>query len=306
MSRTATCFFALGICVALAAACGDDDDDGFGGSAGTGGNGGSAGSGGSGGNGGSAGNTAAGGNGGSAGDTAVGGTAGTGTAGTGNGTAGVGQAGSGTVETDAGPDGSVESDASVDPPDSGPTTPVDSGVNGNCVGFTTGVGTIAPQNGQDVVIARVIFNDDDETATAVLRVVVARNIGGTQVLCWGASNSECASVDDGINGAEAPVGTEISVVVGTEEDPIDDDSGELLFAEEVPEADPQVVYAYVNWGDHDSADVDDTGPLPTLEGFGVDRWTTGQSIDLDGNNAFFGSGDTSEAAGFGVCTADQF
>jgi hypothetical protein len=314
MSRTATCFFALGICVAMAAACGDDDGggDGGGGSGGTGGQGGSAGSGGSAGNGnGGGGDAGSGPVGGAAGQTNVAGSSGVAGSGTaGSGTAGSGQAGAGTVPpiVDAGPDGSVESDASVPPPDSGPSEPADSGVNGDCAGFTTGIPNINPQNSQDVVIARVIFNNDGETATAVLRVINAFTFGGDQVLCWGSSNSECALVDDGIEGNPSPVGAEIFVTVGNAIDPIDATEGELLFAADTPQTDP-AVFGYVNWGDHVSADVDDAGPLPTLEGFADAQnfWTIGESVDLDGNdNAFFGLGDTDVGTGFAGCTADQF
>ena len=312
MSKTATCFFALGVCVAMAAACGDDDggDGGSGGSGGSGGQGASGGAAGSGGGGGSAGgvagqpNTA--GTAGTAGTPGTAGTGGTGNAGTG------GQAGAGTVDTDAGadgsvdagPDGSLEVDASV-PPDGGPSGPADSGVNGDCAGFATGV--IVPQNSQDVVIARVIFNDDDETATAVLRVIVPFAFGGGQVLCWGPSNSECAIVDDdGVEG-ERIAGTELSVVVGTNDDPISVLDGELLLASETPENVPNV-YGYLNWGGHASVDVDDTGPLTSNEALAVlaGFWTDGDSVELTGEeNAFFGIGDTSLENGFDACTADQ-
>lgn len=318
MSRTASCFFALGMCVAIAAACGDDDGgDGGGGS---GGQGASGGSGGSGGNGGSSGSAGSGNQAGSAGmpNGGNGGTAGTtgGTAGTGNG----GNAGSGAgtgpiVEPpDAGPDGSVV-DSGTDVPDSGggSSGPADSGVNGDCAGFTTGLTTLDPQNSQDVVIARVIFNDDGETATAVLRVINAFSFGGDQVLCWGATNSECAPVDDGIIGTPSPVGAEIFVEVGSSADPIEVADGELFFAAANPETDtpqdPLTVFAYVNWGDHTSADVDAGGPIPTLEGMAdaAGFWTIGESVDLDGDdNAFFGLGDTSLGSGFDGCTADQF
>lgn len=313
MSRTATCFFALGMCVALAAACGDDDGgDGAGGSGGMGGGGGtSAGSGGSssgaggssGGQGGSAGAS-----GGSAG--ASGGSAGAsgGSAGSSAGTAGAGQAGEGgssSEDPDAG-DGGV-TDASTDPVDSGPTIEPDSGVNGNCVGFANPPSPIDPQNNQEVVIARVIFNPDELTATAVLRVVNDFAFGGDQVLCWGATNSECASVDDGAAGERQP-GTEVLVEVGSADDPIDVDAGELLFAANTPENVPNV-FAYVNWGDHDSAVVDDDGPISTLEEMADDAgfWTVGESIELEnGENAFFGQGDTALGSGFDGCTADQF
>lgn len=307
MSRTATCFVALGLCVAMAAACGDDDGgDGGGGSGGQGGTGGSGGSAGSGGSGGVGGTSA-----GAAGQTNGGSS---GAAGADNGGAGgsagssAGAAGSGTVDPpDAGPDGSVEGDASTEPPDSGPVVVADSGVNGNCGGFVSGLLTLAPQNNQDVVIARVIFNDDDETATVVLRSVNPFAFGGEQVLCWGPANSQCVEVDDDLTG-EQPAGLEVRVTVGVDENnAVSAEEGELLFASETPENVP-TVFAYVNWGDHVSVDVDAGGPLGTNEALAdvANFWTLGDSIDLDGNNAFFGDGDTAEAAGFDVCTADQF
>lgn len=291
----------------MAAACGDDDGgDGAGGGGGTGAAGGSAGAGGGGGT-----SAGEGGGGGSAGSSAgstsggAGGSAGSGTAGTG-GAAGSGTAGSGTVEPpDAGPDGG-EADASPD--SGGPVTVPDSGVNGDCAGFTTGIPNIDPQNSQDVVIARVIFNPDGVTATAVLRGINPFGFGGDHVICWGANNSTCAGVDDGISGDESPAGAEILVTVGTPDDPIEVDEGELWFGANFPEEDP-IVFAYVNWGDHDSEDADDGGPILSLEGMAdaAGFWTVGDSIELDGDdNAFFGFGDTAVGAGFDGCTADQF
>lgn len=314
MSRTATCFFALGICVAMAAACGDDDGgDGGGGSGGMGASGGSGGSSGGGGSGGSAG-APSGGSAGQPGGGAGGTPGGSGSGGT-SGSAGssAGSAGTGTVVPfDAGPDGSVESDASTEP-----VPPADSGVNGDCVGFADPPTGDDAQTGQDVVISRVLFNDDDQTATVVLRVINPFALGGEHRICWGASNSECAFADDGVDGgdagsAERPAGTDVSIVVGTPADPIDVDAGELFYASNVPEeaGTPSgvIVFAYVNWGDHDSADVPAAGVGETLETLAVaaDRWTLGDSITLDANdNAFSGSGDTISDNGFAGCTADQ-
>ena len=156
------------------------------------------------------------------------------------------------------------------------------------------------------MIARVIFNDDGETATAVLRVIAPFAFGGGQVLCWGPSNSECAIVDDEVAG-DRVAGTELSVVVGTADDPISVVDGELLLASETPENVPNV-FGYLNWGEHVSEDVDDTGPLTTNEELAVlaGFWTDGDSIELTGGeNAFFGIGDTAAEEGFDACTADQ-
>jgi hypothetical protein len=318
MSRTACCFLALGISIAaLAGACGDDDGDGDGpngGSGGTGGTGGAGGTAGAAGMGMTAGSSGAAGEGagGSGGDagSGAGGTPNGGSSGTGAGTGGA--AGSGVVETDAGPDGSVvepepdsgtEVDASTG--GTGPVIPVDSGVNGNCIGFTTGLTTLEPQTGQEVVIARVIFNNDDDTATVVLRVVAADFGfgGGDQVVCWGGADGECSEVDDN-NANLALQGTELEVVVGPG---VDNDEGELIFAEGFP-SNGGTPYAYVNWGDHTSEDPDGGGTEPTLEGsaVGAGWWTDGDSFDLGANNAVFADGDVTTEGGFDFCTADQF
>jgi hypothetical protein len=311
MSRTACCFLALGISVAaFAAACGDDD----GGGGGTGGNGGNGGSGASGGSGGSAGSGAGtAGAAGEAGGGAGGGTAGTGNAGAGGTAAGAagssaGTAGTGSVEE---PDGGIdggEPDSGVVVDAGGNQGPADSGVNGNCVGFTTPPTPIDPQSNQDVVIARVIFNNDNETATVVLRVTAVAGIDGfgdTQQLCWGPSDEECAAVDDNITGAR-PLGSEVSVVAGTVDFPVDNDEGEFLFISDLPSSGNGVPFAYVNWGDH--ASEDPAGAADSLENIAIAGgfWTTTESVTLGANNALFGQGDTSVAAGFGVCTADQF
>ena len=325
MTRTASCFFALGIGIALAAACGDDDGgDGAGGAGGGGGSGGAGASGGAAGTGGDAGSGAAGTGGATAG---AGGSAGTGSAGTGGssgstaGTAGTssgGAAGTG-EDPDAGPDGSVEdggpdssaagSAGTAGTAGTGGTGPVDSGVNGTCDGFTTGPAAIVPQANQDVVIARVIFNDDDETATVVLRVTTAFSFGDPMQLCWGAEDEECVLADDGIIGDRA-IGTELFFEVGSEDSPVNNNEGELLFVNALPSSgNADSPFAYVNWGDFDSVDPDGIGPAPTLEGLAdtANFWTSGDSIDLTGTeNAFFGNGDTDVDTGFGTCTADQF
>jgi hypothetical protein len=194
---------------------------------------------------------------------------------------------------------------------------VDSGVNGDCVGFADPPTADDAQAGQDVVIARVLFNDDGNTATVVLRVINPFALGGEHRICWGPDNSDCVFADDGVDGsgdagaAERPAGTEVPIVVGAVGNPIDVDSGELFYASNVPEeagGEGVIVFAYVNWGDHDSADVPGAGVGATLESLAeaAGRWTTGDSITLDENDkAFSGSGDTASEAGFAGCTADQ-
>lgn len=317
MSRTACCFVALGISfAAFAAACGDDD-----GGTGAGGGGGSGGSGASGG---SAGSSSVAGEGGSAGSTAgtgntagEGGSAGTGQAGAGNagagnaGTAGTaGAAGSGSVEEgDAGPDSGTGEE-----PDSGI---VDAGgggngadaavINGNCTGFLTGVVTASPQTGQDYVIARVIFDPDATTAHVTLRTAILTNFGDPQQLCSGPTDADCVAVDDGVAGNRPP-GTEFELDITG----VSIDGGELAFMSDVPSNAAAFPFAYVNWGGFTSVDPDGGGAGETLENRAIASgtggfWTADESIDLvSTENAFFVSGETNVAAGFGKCTATQF
>jgi len=314
MTRTACCFLALGFSVAaFAAACGDDDDGG-GGTGGNGGNGGTGASGGAGGNAGSAGAAGEAGTGNLAGAGGVAGSSTGGTAGSTAGTAGssAGTAGSGTVVD---PDGGVDSGV-VDEPDSGVVDPivdaggnqgpVDSGVNGDCTGFVTGIANIDGPTNQEVVIARVIFNDDDTTATVVLRVTATGGftLGGGQQLCWDGTDEACTEVDDNVAGP-APVNTELAVVIGTVDDPVSVDEGEVLFTNDFPSTDPGTSFAYLNWEDHPSADPQ--GAAPTLETMAGAFWTPGDSVQLAGaQNAIFVNGDSTTVDGYGVCTADEF
>ncbi|MEO8183668.1 MAG: hypothetical protein ABI895_32965 [Deltaproteobacteria bacterium] len=311
MTRTACCFLALGFSVAaFAAACGDDDDGG----GGTGGNGGNGGTGGAGGTAGSAGSAGEAGTGNLAG--AGGGVAGQGSGGNAGSTAGTagssaGTAGSGTVD----PDGGVPDSGVVDEPDSGVVDPIvdaggnqgpaDSGVNGNCTGFTTGLLTFSEQSGQDFVISRVVF-DPDGSAHVTIRTTIAAPFADPQQLCSGPEDDECVAIDDEINGAR-PAGTELVVDI----DNVTADGGELAFMSALPSDLDAFPVAYVNWEDFESVDPDDGGPLDSLETLaataGSGFWTAGESIALGINdNAIFVSGETNEAAGFGTCTADQF
>jgi hypothetical protein len=312
MTRTACCFLALGFSVAaFAAACGDDDDGG-GGTGGNGGNGGTGASGGAGGNAGSAGAAGEAGTGNLAGAGGVAGSGAGGSAGSAAGTAGssAGTAGSGPlVEPDGGVDGGPdEPDSGVVGPivDAGGNLgPVDSGVNGDCLGFTTGLLTFSPQSGQDFVISRIVF-DPDGSAHVTIRTTIAAPFADPQQLCSGPGDDECVAIDDEVNGAR-PAGTELVVDI----DNVTEEGGELAFMSALPSDLDAFPVAYVNWEDFVSVDPDDGGPLDSLEiravTAGSGFWTGGDSVALDANdNAIFVSGETNEAAGFGTCTADQF
>jgi hypothetical protein len=322
MSRTACCFLALGISVAaFAAACGDDDDGG----GGTGGNGGTGASGGSGGG------TAGSGSAGEAGGGAGGGTAGTGNAGTGN--AGTGNAGTGNAGTGNGgaagsgvePDGGVPDSGSGEP-DSGVVDaggnqgPADSGINGDCVpDFGTSTALCAAQNSQSVVIARVTFNGDG-TASVVLRSTDGADPGGftlgdIQVLCTGPADGDCVDPAD-----HATLPTQLALnaeITLTNVPGLTADEGEIVLATGLPSDVAATTFAYTAWGtSFVSAAPGGVGLLSwedraVLDGF----WTLDDRIDVGatqntyvcgGNTGDADNGDTSLAAGFGICTADQF
>ena len=334
MTRTASCFFALSVGIALAAACGDDDGgDGVGGAGGGGGSGGTGASGGAAGSGGDAGSGAAGtgGTGAGTGGGDNGGSSGSsaGTAGSSAGTAGTSSGGAGSVEEgDAGPDGSADSgpDSSVagsaGTGGTGGTDPVDSGLNGNCPDFTTAAAAIVPQGGQQVVIARVIFNTGNGTARVVLRATDAPfNLADPQKLCTGPEDGDCLDIGTLIDEATIPsdiaVGAEVSITIDATPD-----EGEIALITNFPQIPEAFTFAYVAWGvDFDSVEPSeggDAGNLPTSLEDRADNdgfWLLGERIVLSGTqNAFVGggntgdaeNGDTSLSDGFGVCTADQF
>jgi hypothetical protein len=324
MSRTACCFLALGISVAaFAAACGDDDDGG-GGTAGKGGSGASGGSGG-GSSAGSAGSGAAGeaGSGGTPAGGAGGGTAGTGNAGTGNGGSNSGgAAGTGVVETDGGvPDSGVEPDSGVvDVPDAAGTGPVDSGVNGDCPTFATATALCEAQNNQPVAIVRVTFNANG-TGTVVLRGADSADPGGftlgdIQEMCTGPDDGDCVDPSDfGDLPALLPVNAEVTL---TNVPGLDATEGELVLATGLPSDVAATTFAYTAWGTGFTSEAPGGVGLLSwedralLDGF----WTIDNRIDVGATQNTFicganpggggNNGDTSLAAGFGICTADQF
>jgi hypothetical protein len=142
MSKTAGCVFALGACMVLAAACGDDD-----GGTGTGGNGGAAGSSGGAGDGGPAGAAGA----------SAGGSAGTPSGGA-----------SGAPAGGAGESGNGGSAGDGAAPDAGTGDGGGVVVMGDCPAFATAALEIGPQDGQQLAIARVLFNSNG-TADVVVR-----------------------------------------------------------------------------------------------------------------------------------------
>jgi len=343
MTRTASCFFALSIGIALAAACGDDDGgDGVGGAGGGGGSGGAGASGGAAGTGGDAGSggdagtggTAAGTggdgggvNGGSSGSSA--GTAGSsaGTAGSSAGTAGTSSGGAGSVEEgDAGPDGSADSgpDSSVagsagtgGTAGTGSTGPVDSGLNGDCPSFPN-AGNLAvagAQNGQQVVIARIIFNTGDDSAKVVLRGVVTEDVGdpfysSPKKLCSGPEDADCVDIDALDLGALTANG-EVEVTIGN----VTPDEGEIALISNFPEVPQAFTFAYVAWGEDFISETPDPGgndaaSLPTSLDERADEdgfWDLGGRIEVTPQtNTIVGIGDTIDpAAGFTVCTGDD-
>jgi hypothetical protein len=323
MSRTACCFLALGISVAaFAAACGDDDDGG----GGIGGNGGSGASGGSGGSAGSAGSGDAG-SAGSAGGGAggsSGGSAGTGNAGSGNAGTSAGQAGSGSAGAAGdGSDGGVPDSGIVDEPDSGVVVDAgpdpDSGLNGDCPDFATATAQTVAQTSQPVAIVRVTFNAGG-TATVVLRGTDGFDPGGfttgdIQAICTGPDDGDCSDPDDlgtlpALLALNAEVTLTVPGMVATE--------GELVLATGLPSDIGSSTFAYVAWGTDfvSEAPVGGVGLLSwedraLLDGF----WTLDDRIDVGATQNTFicggatgnaDNGDTSLAAGFGICTADQF
>jgi len=338
MTRTASCFFALGIGIALAAACGDDDGgDGVGGAGGGGGSGGAGASGGAAGSGGDAGSGAAGtggtgaGTGGDGGD-ANGGSSGSsaGTAGSSAGTAGTSSGGAGSVEEgDAGPDGSVEGDAGPDSSVAGSagtggtgSGPVDSGINGDCANFATAAAAINAQTNQQIVISRVIFNTANDTAIVALRAVdAAFNFAPTQKLCSGTTAAEDAScvdiqtlVDDGDLPDELALNTEVTVTV----EGVFPEGGEIVLGSNFASEPLAFTFAYIAWGADFVGDTPTAGGGDAWETRAVDDdfWLAAERVDPDGaQNALIlggnpgdatNNGNSSLAAGFGVCTADQF
>jgi len=326
MSRTACCFVALGISfAAFAAACGDDD-----GGCGTGGNGGSGGNGASGG---SAGSSSTAGEGGAAGSgiagtgntAGEGGNAGTGQAGSGNAGAGnagtAGAAGNGSVvEPDAGPDSGTGEEPDSGVVDAGNQGPVDGGVNGDCPNFATATAQAAPQDNQPVEIVRVTIDPGGTTATVVLRGndsidVGGFNLGDIQFICNGPEDADCTDFSELVT---LPAQLALNAEIAVPGVPIADAAeGELVLATGLPSDVGSGTFAYIAYG----ANFDSVAPAAggvllswearaSADGFWtlLDRIpvTTQNTILLGGNTGDANNGDTSKAAGFGICTADQF
>lgn len=182
MSKTAGCVFALGVCMVLAAACGDDE-----GGPATGENGGAAGAGG----------RAGSGNAGRAGAAGAGGALG-GAAGVGGAPGGAGGSSAGAAGAGAGNGGSAG--AGGDPDGGAPDG--STGPQGNCPAFPASALQIVPQTEQQIAIARVLFLADG-SADVVIRNIspVAGDAGDTSFfigdpleLCSGPAN--CAIMED--------------------------------------------------------------------------------------------------------------
>jgi hypothetical protein len=164
--------------------------------------------------------------------------------------------------------------------------------------------SIDAENNQDVVIARVVFAADAQTATVTLRVLFPFTFGAPMQLCWGSNDAQCVSADDGVQG-QRPIGTDFPLTVGTQAFPVSRAAGELAFNSDLPSVE-SFPFAYVNWGQHPSVDPDGAGPLLSLQDIatGAGYWTSGDSIELGTANAFFGNGATASESGFVACNGN--
>jgi hypothetical protein len=163
---------------------------------------------------------------------------------------------------------------------------------------------IDAEDNQDVVIARVVFAADAQTATVTLRVLFPFTFGEPMQLCWGSNDAQCVSADDGVQGPR-PIGTDLALTVGTPAFPVSLAAGELAFNSDLPSLE-SFPFAYVNWGQHTSVDPDGAGPLLSLQEIatGAGFWTSGDSIELGTANAFFGNGATVVESGFVACNSN--
>lgn len=163
---------------------------------------------------------------------------------------------------------------------------------------------IDAEDNQDVVIARVVFAADAQTATVTLRVLFPFTFGEPMQLCWGSNDAQCVSADDGVQGPR-PIDTDFVLTVGTPAFPVNPAAGELAFNSDLPSVE-SFPFAYVNWGQHPSVDPDGAGPLLSLQdsAVGAGFWTSGDSIELGTANAFFGNGATAFQTGFVACNGN--
>lgn len=306
MSRTACCFLALGIGVTLAAACSDDDVDspGVGGSAGRGGAAGAAGSGGG------AGESGAAGNGGSPG------TGGTGGSNAGTGGAGGSSAGTGGTGATGGSEGDPDGGVDASTPDGGGGTGGGAGDgvgSGPCPNFATAAGDIEEQDGQVVVIARVVFNGDG-SADVVLRnplPAVPGDAGATnfpliepRALCSGANN--CEFLEDICDDDDGDIlsGEEVTCTI-SDTGITEGEVGLLSDSASVPGA---FVFAYVQWDiDNNFVSVPPSvGGGENLEARAVASgsgfWGADQTIAVDADDdAIVATGDSITASDFESC-----
>jgi len=257
--------------------------------------------------------------------TGSGGNGGTGTAGNGgaagSGTAGTGSAGTGSV-VDGGVDSGTEPDSGI--VDAGPTVEPDSGLNGNCPDFATATALTAAQNSQPIAIVRVTFNPGG-TATLVLRGTDSADAGGfttgdMQFICVGPDDADCVDpADTGTLPAQLALNAEVTLTLpdtlglaATE--------GELVLTTQgtgLPSDVTTTTLAYVAWGTTFTSQAPGGVGLLSWEDRAVldTFWTVDDRIDVGatqntfvcgGNTGNASNGDTSVAAGFGVCTADEF
>jgi hypothetical protein len=304
MSTTTRCLFAVGLSVSLFAACGDDDDDGFGG-----GSGGRAGGGGSAGRAGAAGAAGASGAAGNGGDAGSGGSGGSGTGGTGGSTAGTGGStagtgGSGEDPGDAGPDATADG-GDVVPPGDGGVEPI------ACPDLEDAFDDADTSSNSNVIIARVVFEGGNA-------IVTFKAVGGDfnfappLQLCTGSEPADCddavqdlegsgsgdAGAGDLLEGEEVEITTPLGDIVSAA-------SGELALVNGLPNQEPDepIIFAYINWGDYVSlapttGDNDDLATEADEEGV----WDADSSIDVDGQTTIVADSDVTDENGFSVCT----
>jgi hypothetical protein len=162
---------------------------------------------------------------------------------------------------------------------------------------------------QEVIITRIVFNDDGG-ATVTFRAVVDQfNFVSPLVLCTGSEFDE--DCDTGVQDLE-----------GT--GAFDGGVGDLLEGEEVefttPGVNPvageialingavgdSIVRAYVAWGNFTSV-APSEGDFDDLETRAADEnvWTDGERVELLGNSVIFANGDVTTADGFDACTPEE-
>jgi hypothetical protein len=251
------------------------------------------------------------------------GTAGTGNGGTGNGGTSAGTGGSG--GSSAGTGGSGGSSAGTggsvaEPVDAGADAATDAAVvtdaglveivecpadlDDATEDATTTTGT------QEVIITRIVFNDDGG-ATVTFRAVVDQfNFVSPLVLCTGSEfDEDCDAEVQDVEGTGAFDGGVGDLLEGEEVEfttpGVNPVAGEIAL---LNGTDPgSIVRAYVTWGNYTS--------LPPSEGDEEDDletraqaenvWTLGESVELLGNSVIFANGDVTTADGFDACTPDD-